>query len=242
MKDKYAAGSIWMWRRDFNDGRGPVKKYFVFLADCPVTGHGLLAMTTSRGRRYHGQGASPCGLPANQCFRIEPNEEKCFTETTYVQFDNIDAWTRLQLAEIESAFLQHMEPSRFRALLKCASASDDIVNVALLKIKTTLSSLTAAYQAEFAARRTDAAAAKAKSGLKSVAAHGIVAVREWYEGRCPRCRAEFCEVSQVSVHDLDRMFAGSKIPPAAFIGDAELAFEMAALAAGDACTCPSMAR
>lgn len=242
MKDDYAAGSIWWWRRDFGDGRGPVKKYFVFLTDCTVTEPGLLAMTTSRGRRYHGQNASPCGYPTNPCFRIDEGQERCFSETTYVQFDNLVELTREQLASITSGFLQHMDPERLRALLNCAKRSDDIPGSAIAAIEATISSIVAAHHADVKARRDRKAAAKAPMGRKSVAVHGVVAVREWYMESCQSCRIEFCDVTQVSDGELKSVFSGWKQPPPTFLADAELAFQMAAEASGDRCQCSNKSR
>lgn len=216
MSSPYAAGSVWWCYVDFNDGEGERKKYFVFLSDCADNGEqAALAFTTSRGYRYHGQGESPCGCPANPCFRIEPGEEACFRDaTTFVQFDNTWLMVRPKIAMLESAgkagFLQHLSEQRLRSILNCAKKSLDTPGRVLQLVDRTIKSLKPSRQTPPKGQPTVA--------VPSFVSAEILSVRVRVQKRCGTCRDQLAGAMGVAEVEITRILAGGDAP-ASFLAD-----------------------
>jgi hypothetical protein len=204
MSDSYAAGSVWWFRHDFGGDRGEIKKYCVFLSDCSVSGGALLAITTSRARRYHGQTASPCGYPDNPCYRIEPGEEACFPETTFVQFDNLRTFTRKELdgyeARGKAGYLQPLSEQRFRSILNCAKKSDDIPGSALQIIERTIKSLKPSRQTPPKGQPVAA---------PPFVPTEILSMRVRVDARCTTCRATLAGLMEMTEAEISICLTGT---------------------------------
>lgn len=229
MSDYFLAGSVWWSYLDFDDGRGPTKKYFVFLSNCTNDGgQGAIALTTSRTNRYpEADSSSPCS-PRYSAFRIKKGEETCFPDETWVQFNNTRAVSQagLEKAIANGVVGYHgkLAEQRLRAILNCARKAIDIEGWAAKLAERTLKNMPSSQ----AAPRAIAA---------PIVASGIVEIQAWYDAACNGCRIQFCELTMVSMTQLSRVFARATIPPDTFLADAALAVGMVRDASGDSCTC-----
>lgn len=236
MSDPYASGGVWWARIDFRDGQGERKKYLVLLSDCPETGDAVIAMTTSRGYRYHNQTASPCGCPEKSYYRIDAGQEPCFPETTYVQFTNTATLTRQDLAGFESRgtaeFLQTLDGERLRSILNCAKKSLDMTGRELQLVENQLKAFKLARKTP--PKGQSVASPPPPSPLPPV---GVAAVRRRYETICVQCRVEFVSLMGILEVDFMAVLAEKRPPPASFLESADTGFEMARELASTGCTC-----
>jgi hypothetical protein len=227
----YCVGSVWWGLIDFKDGQGERKKYFVLLNDCLDAGEQFVAaITTSRVSRYPERTASPCGFPTYPCFRIDEDDEACFKEPTFVQFDNafhigqsgLDAHVRSDRA----GFLQELARERTRSILNCAKKSIDIAKRDLELIGRTLKALSTAAKAA-------SAPGKAKPTTPTVRDSAIGDIDRRFRRCCLNCRSEFAGLMSVAEDGLAKILSGSTSSPPDFVRDAGLAFDLIAAK----CTC-----
>lgn len=137
-------GAIWAIEHDFGDGQGPRKKYVVILTSPPRT---FVAFTTSKARRFHDQGSSPC-LSKDAAFRIAVGWVKSFGLETYVSFKNIRETTEEFLVAKNGSFLEILKEDQIRAIQNCAKNSDDVEGIVLKAIERTQKAMNAQSKAQ----------------------------------------------------------------------------------------------
>jgi hypothetical protein len=224
----YFVGSVWWLLKDFGDGHGERKKYCILLNSLLDEGdYFWAALTTSKAARYHGETASPCGCPSVPCYRIEPGQEPCFPERTWVQFDNTHPVSREILddwrARGKAGFIQLLASDRIRSVMNCAVKSQDLVGRAVPFIRKTLKSLNAANSVtrstipvphmtnSTASSNNDSAAMSAEHIRAELKKPGI-------------CASTFCGLMKISEEELER--ALSSPLTAEFADNARLALEL----------------
>lgn len=216
---RYEAGAVWYGAMQFDRDAEERKKYFVLVYDCEDSEESLLYLiTTSRGEtRYgwHAKSGSPCGCPDHSYFRIEPREEKCFSKTTWVEFDNKGWITREKLDEFANGgiikFIQNLSPERTRSLLKCAIKSEDIENREQKRIERALKARNP---------NTPSAVAKPPADPK------LAAARVRRSQYCGNCRSALDGALEIDTPDVDAILQGKKTVPDGFLADIMVGFEL----------------
>jgi hypothetical protein len=216
--DQYRAGSVWWLVLDFGKGQGEQEKFIVLLSDCLVNGdRGVFAFATSQGRHYPGMGASPCGCPKMQCYRIDPGLEACFSKTTFVQFNNAYPITRAGLDDYIKAgkarFVHTLAETRFRSILKCAKDAVDLEGWAIALIDQTLKSLTPAKPVVTSAKLTTT------TTPPPFVSSEILSMRVRVEARCGTCRATLAGLMTMAEAEISRILAGLVPPTNSFLVD-----------------------
>jgi len=149
MTAQFCAGAVWEVLHDFKKGEGPQKKYVVLLNDClQATDRFFCAFATSKGlKHFPVQTAKPCGAPDHAYFRIDPTEENCFPDQTWVVFSNIIVLSKQELeqraAHAIGSFKQMLKEDRIRSVLNCATKADDVDGHVEEAIKQTVTAMNA---------------------------------------------------------------------------------------------------
>lgn len=217
MNSQYCAGSVWSFRHDYGDGEDR-KKYFILLADCPKDSDVVLAaVTTSKGRRFHGFPTKACGCPQFSVYRIDPELEPCFRDGTWVVFSNeAPIAARAQLDALATAgrarFVQSLENERTRSILNCATKSLDIAKRDEDLIRRTLKAMNEAA-------KLPPRPAKKTALLSDNTPMGIA--RRRFERNCVKCQNDFAGLLKMSIEEVTLVFSGKKRAPANFLTDAD---------------------
>ena len=181
--DDLRAGCVWRGPIDFGDGKGPTPKYYVVIGECETGDYKVSVAITTSQPRYHNMGASPCGCPAEGCFRIDEGQEPCFDKRTWVQLDgNQREVKKPDFAELEKRgheCVGRLAPERTRGLLKCAQQSRDINGRNKARIAATYKKLLKEIKGQGGRTRP----------VQNQTAPAQTPLQRLYRSHCEKCRA-----------------------------------------------------